>query len=311
MTALACAFRRIWYIVVVSLALVAAAVVYYFHRVPQPAAIPGEHSAIDVRREPNGIDIRGPGVLTLERAQALALERTGLGKLGTMRKPVLIEAQNLHIPFIGKKFEGKQAWEVTFDDVRLKLPSQGDEHKEKYTRIFRVLLDAHTGQVLLITSRLAGTSQNSYEQPPDWYAENDMRGDGEVCEGLPDSVPRVTFLDALEAILRDGYADPCLAKEIYAVCVIQVKPGIQGLVSRPIWAITLNDIPPMRFHASENEPDSESNHVRIWVHTQYGDAFMGSNTPQAAPTRGWKSIEEKEGRGRKELGEMEGPWSRK
>jgi hypothetical protein len=233
--------------------------------------------------------------LTSAEALTIALERTGLGPLGKVHDPVLVVAHDLHVPFIGEKYEGRTVWEVCFEDVCLKLPSQTEECKEQHTRKFRVRLDADTGQVIVITSVLSESRLQDPEAPPDWYAEEQLWEDGERYLGLPKEVPPISFLEATDGILRGRYANPFSAKEIHAVCVLmQIREGDV----RPGWAITLNGIL-VAFHGGY-VPESQRDHLRIIVDAQTGKAVMGTTCPQREPRFGWIDEDEKAGRRRQE-----------
>jgi len=217
--------------------------------------------------------------ITAEQAQSLAIKVTGFKNIGRLVKTALVPAKNLHLPFLGKRLEGRLAWEVVFGDVRLKLPSAPAEYKDNYTRQFRVVLDAQNGQLFCINSLLSGaTSDEATMMPDDDYANEQMRYNEAFYVGLPPGQPTVTFVDALDTAMRSGDS-PYEAREIHAVSVMQ-QVGEHNPRARAIWAITLSGIP-LILSVSHPEVEPEAgDHIRIIIGASDGKCYYSTNLPQ-------------------------------
>ena len=102
----------------------------------------------------------------------------------------------------------------------------------------------------------------------------------EIYHGFPAEPPKISFLDALDAI--GGH--PLLAKEIYALYVMESEMKSQP---RPVWAITLRGIPPLHFitvppGVSQDKlpPIWQRNHFRYVVNAVTGKVLFATNSPQ-------------------------------
>lgn len=118
----------------------------------------------------------------------------------------------------------------------------------------------------------------------------------ETYHGFPANPPQVSFLDALSAVAtKGGVGNPFLAKEIYAVYVMESRrPGTRwGWNPRPVWAITLRGLPyiPLkgRGPSPRDVPDEElvpmwqSNHMRNVVDAITGNVLFATTIPQPLP----------------------------
>ncbi len=182
-------------------------------------------------------------------------------------------------PFLWRQRIGKRAWLVTFVNVSLKLPSAIAGYRDPYRRQFDVLLDEDSGELLSITSLFRGAAPDMRPQPSGEVAERQLSAEKETYEGVPAEDPRVTFLGALDIILSKGMGSPFLAKEIFAVYVMEAR---MGSPARPVWAITLRGIPPISAHGpyADEVPVWQRNHMRNVIDAKTGEFLFATNSPQ-------------------------------
>jgi hypothetical protein len=182
-------------------------------------------------------------------------------------------------PFLAKNIVKRQAWSVEVDNVSLKLKSAVPNFKDRYVRTFFVVIDQQTGQLLRITSESAGTATDLRSPPTADTAETQLRASGETYHDLPLEVPKVSFLDALDAVLSRGKGSPFLAQRIRAAYVIESDGGA---APRPVWAITLEGIPPMQPHGRRptEVPAWQRDHIRNIVDATSGAVLFATTIPQ-------------------------------
>jgi hypothetical protein len=216
-----------------------------------------------------------------------AKRRTGLGdparKVSAER--VLVSATDA--PFVAAKIIGRRAFRVTFEDIRLKLPSSIPGFPDRYRRRFVVLLDEETAQVLGIENPYEGQDPDLLPPPSSASAEAQIRGTDEVYTGLPDEPPKVTFLGALDAVLSKGVGSPFEAKSIQGLYVMHSR---MGSPPRAVWVVTLWGLPPLETGAPRGPraapvPAWQRNHMRNVVDATTGQVLFATTVPQPDPPK--------------------------
>jgi hypothetical protein len=212
-------------------------------------------------------------------------ELTGFGTLKAITKSFeRVDVNDDNTPFLHSQINRKRnIWRVRIKNVRLKLKSAIPWLKDRYVRNFEVLVDPNTGHLLRIRSKFDGHDPNMLPEPPAEVAEEEMRNSGnEIYHGFPLDPPKISLLDALDAVMGSPY----LAKEIYAVHVIQSDMGSKP---RAVWAITLRGIPPItrigpsRVRAKELLPVWQLNHIRNVLDASTGKLLFATSCPQPLP----------------------------
>jgi hypothetical protein len=225
----------------------------------------------------------GTDLNKLDNVDAYVDKLTGFETLEEIRKSFgRVDVNDDNTPFLHRQINGKKnVWRVEIKNFRLKLKSVWPRYKDKYLRNFEVLVDPNTGHLLRIRSKFDGYDPNMLPEPPAEVAEARIRGGGyEIYHGFPAEPPKISFLEALDAI----GVHPLSAKEIYALYVMESKMKSQP---RPVWAITLRGIPPLRMVSvppgvSQDKlpPIWQRNHFRYVVNAVTGKVLFASTSPQ-------------------------------
>lgn len=216
-------------------------------------------------------------------------ELTGFGELeGISKSFERVDINDDNTPFLHREIIGKKGiWRIEIKNVRLKLKSAPPGFKDKYVRKFQVFVDPNTGHLLKVTSTFDGNDPDMLPEPPAAVAETRMKNSGnEMYHGFPAEAPKLSFLDALDIICSRGYPSPFVAKEIYAVYVIESKMGSRR---RPVWAITLRGIPPIAPPrppgVTKDSPVWQRNHIRVVVNARNGKMLFATSVPQPLPPK--------------------------
>ncbi|GMV96053.1 MAG: hypothetical protein HRF43_08465 [Phycisphaerae bacterium] len=181
------------------------------------------------------------------------------------------------LPFCPGLARGNPVWKVYFDGGSLVLKSGMPGYQDRYRdqRKFIVLLDESMSKVLSIRSEFKGATGDMRPEPCIALPEN-----GESYTGPPDVEPKLTFIDAVDAVLSKGIGSPYLAKEIYGSYVMYSKPGSDA---RPVWVITLRGLPPIpsygRPPGAPEPPAWMRNRRRNVVDAMTGEVLFATNTP--------------------------------
>lgn len=223
----------------------------------------------------------------LDNVEAYADKMTGFGTLEQIRKSFgRFDVNDDNTPFLHRQINGKKnVWRIEIKNVRLKLKSVWPRYKDNYLRNFEVLVDPNTGHLLRIRSKFDGYDPNMLPEPPAEWAEARIRGAGyEIYHGFPAEPPKISFLEALDAIMTKGVTSPLLAKEIYASYVMESEMKSQP---RPVWAITLRGIPPLQtitvppgVSKDKLPPIWQRNHIRFVVNAVTGKVLFANTSPQ-------------------------------
>ena len=145
--------------------------------------------------------------------------------------------------FLSQELAGKhvvRSIQTTF--LTLKLKSATPAFPDKYAgqRVFTVLIDKQTGQLLNVRSRFLRDARDMRPEPNATSAQAQLEATGERYLAFPTIDPKITFLDALDVVLSSGIGSPFHAKEIDGLYVMHSKGESDP---RPAWVITLRGPP--------------------------------------------------------------------
>ena len=231
----------------------------------------------------------GVSAMDLKRqsdVEAYVDELTGFAELEGISKCVRrVDVNGDNTPFLHAQINGKRdVWLVEIENVRLRLKSAPPGFEDKYVRNFQIFIDPNTGHLLKITSTFDGNDPNMLPEPPAAVAERQMRNsEREIYYGFPTDPPKISLLDALDAILSKGRGNPLLAREILAVYVTHFRRRSRW---RPVWSVTLRGIPPVAvkgprgLHQGKWPAVWQSNYVRNVVDANSGQVLFATNIPQ-------------------------------
>lgn len=176
-------------------------------------------------------------------------------------------------PFLADQINGKEVWVVRVDSVDIRPEEailNGDNRWDK--KNFEILLDPVSGQVLRIST--SSTASNLTPEPDSRTASAELSFRGERYCAFLDSVPEVTFLEALNAAAG---CTPLVAEEIIAVCVLHSEGDRRP---RPVWIITSRGVPPFEFTSfSKEAPEQDRSRVRCIVDATTGKWLSMSVAP--------------------------------
>ncbi len=152
----------------------------------------------------------------------------------------LVSLKEDNTPFLSERIIGRPLWQVTIPKWKLDLPSAIPGFEDRYERTFDILVDPVNGTILKIASRWPQGIPEMAPEPPAEQAEVQMINSGlERYHRFPQDKPAITFLQALDVVLREGSSSPLVAKQIIAHYVVHSKMGGEP---RPVWAITFRGI---------------------------------------------------------------------
>lgn len=175
--------------------------------------------AIDIALKVTGFD-KTPDALAFARRETLATDNT---------------------PLVHEKIIGHPLWRVTIANVT--ISTRDGKKSNPYIHAFDVLVDAETGQVFKITS-LWTTDMEPKEELRSLISKQEsdknFRSSGRFPGGIPEDLPKVTFLQAVQ---RSEVGDIIHAKQIEGIYVIF---SMQGGTQRPAWVIFHYGFPPHR-----------------------------------------------------------------
>ena len=213
-------------------------------------------------------------------ALQIAFERTGFAGDRNRSKATLSENVSLetiasdNTPFLANIIVGRRVWKVKINDVALSLPSWVPSFAAKQRpRDYEVWIDSATGVLFRIESRSQVVDTDLAPEPPSDTATKMLKGCGEAWLGFPETIPPITFQEALNAA---GAANPVEAREIVAWCVMF---SLSGKPAIPTWQIIGRGIPPFEFHEHPERPLYKRNRMRSVVDAVTGKEIMFSNMP--------------------------------
>lgn len=213
-------------------------------------------------------------------AVAVAKEVTGFG-VPSRAAPFVdrITIKDDDTPFLARQLVGTVAWRVEFEDISLTLKSAVSSFQDPYRRSFIVLIQEETGILWSVKSVSDKKDIDLKPEPSAAVAEEQLGPEGEIYVGLAAANPGISFLNALDVILKRGNSSPFLAKEFYAVYVLE---SIHGATPLPVWSITLRGIPPIPVteRYGNTIPVWQRNRMRSVVDANSGKLFFSTNSPQ-------------------------------
>lgn len=195
--------------------------------------------AIDIALKATGLD-KVPDILVSARREILAFDNT---------------------PLLHERIVGRPLWRVTIDNVT--LTSRYEKGKNPYIHAFDVLIDAQTGQVLKVISLWpADTEPKEEVRALISTQEYDVmfRGNDQCFPGgIPEDLPQITFLSAVEKASGEDFTIITDAKQIEGIYVMFSPPPPPNKKSRPAWVIIHHGFPPFRIVPPPVSPGKSGN----------------------------------------------------
>jgi hypothetical protein len=180
-------------------------------------------------------------------------------------------------PFLHGQITGRPVWHVAIAHWTLHLKSAPADEHDQYPRVFDLYIDPTNGRLLKAISRWPEGVPPVAPEPSAQSAEEQMPRSGqERYLAFPEVPPRVSLLQALDTVMKDGAGSPYLAKQILAHYVMQSWMGGEP---RAVWAITLRGIPPIKPPDQGLSADA-LNHMRNIVDGQTGKWLGAGTCPQ-------------------------------
>lgn len=216
---------------------------------------------------------------TQEQGAAIAHARRILGLPRNPSLPAsaeLITVVQDNTPYLSEQVVGRPIWHVVVEKCRFVLPSGGDALEDKYERTFDILIDPRDGALLRISSRLSvGVPALPREACATSATEQMMNAGGERYYGFIAGAPAITFYEALAGLIQSGH-NPLQATQLVGQHVLWSRLDWEP---KPVWAVTLNGIPPFEA-AYPGVPVEARNHMRYIVDSKTGKELCGTTTPQ-------------------------------
>jgi hypothetical protein len=216
----------------------------------------------------------------VERAIAL----TGLNIVSGQVSAQLATINDTNTPFLAAQLKNRAGWCVEFDAAsftgKLKSSQAGYRDPFEAQRKFVVSIDSKTGQLLSIKSQFKGEDGGLEPEPDTKTAESQLKAGGEVYSGFPTVDPKITFLEAVDAVLAQGIGSPFVAKEVNGLYVMDSRVGSPP---RPVWIITLRGLPPRPSHWSKENANTQvqSTTMRNVVDAKTGKCLFATNFPRS------------------------------
>jgi len=179
-------------------------------------------------------------------------------------------------PYLSGDIVDRPVWHVTVEDWSVVVPSLSSGISDRFVRTLDAYLDPTDGKLLKLETRWpAGEPPLGPPPSAETAVEQMRRSDNHVYHRFPAEPPKVTFLDALDAIVEQAGAQPTVARQIIAHYVVWSTTSRQP---RAVWAITLRGIPPyfLRGRAVSDEPRFQ---LRYIVDATTGKFLRSSNAP--------------------------------
>jgi len=203
--------------------------------------------------------IRSGDVACAESIKMLGLPESVLAK--SSAKLVTLVVNNT--PYLSEQLVGTPLWHVVIQDWPKKI---------KYVTPLDVYVDPVKGRVLELRTRWPEGEPPIAPEPSAESATRQMSGRGphDVFHGFPESLPKVSFLDALDALSWRTQA-----KQVVARCVMWSVVGGKCTEPRPVWVITLRGVKLPR------RPESAARYSRHYiVDAEIGRVRSHTNIPK-------------------------------
>ncbi len=215
-----------------------------------------------------------PSLSSSDIAISRAMAYTGFAKTQEFSlskgnvEAVLTTPGEAAVKLMKDKSAGDSLWQVTLRDVRFTLIDKSRPFREQQHRDFTIWLDAVTGKLIRIHSRLVDTAGSVPRMP--FYPELERLLVGNINDiyyGYPDTLPVLTLYD----ILQTAGSEPFNRKEITAYYVIQSRMGANP---RPVWILDIGGVAPMeRPNGGGSKTDWDINHMQRTLDPSSGAAF--------------------------------------
>ena len=236
----------------------------------------------ELKTHPNHLGPENNALENAEAAQARCNDVTGLGRILAVASCAQVKPTHDTTPFLHRQIALMPAWRVTYGAGSLVLRAATSEERDQYQRTFVALVEKATGRIISVTSSFVGPRGDMRPEPSAASAERQLKARKEAYLGLPTVAPKVTFLDALNVVLRSGTSSPLQAKEIAGQYLLHTHLGSEP---KPVWIITLRGVPPIPpvgppgMDAS-TVPVWQLNHLRVVIDAMTGQFIFGSSDPQ-------------------------------
>lgn len=183
------------------------------------------------------------------------------------------------VPFVSARFRGKTIWKVTLPNI---VPSDLDSEQRGYDPTpftFVASIDAQTGELISVDATKPHQDPDVLPEPSIAAAESDLHSVGERYEGIPTELPKVPLQRVIQNLGNISFA-----KELHAVYVLH---SIHKKETKPVWAITLRGLPPIRPKGGDPDavPTWQRNHLRYVVDSTTGEVLFITNLPQPEATK--------------------------
>ena len=182
-------------------------------------------------------------------------------------------------PFLHEKVKGrKNVWLVEMKNFHLKIKTPDPDFKDRYNRNFKILIDPNNGELLRISSKYDGNDPDVGTAPNAEKVEKEFPNRKYL--GFPDTLPNISFIDALNIVQKFGVGMPYNAKEIDAQYVWYSDEFRTKGEPQLVWIIDLRGIPPIAPPLSDDATDIRAvNHIRYVINAETGIILQAGNSP--------------------------------
>lgn len=222
-----------------------------------------------------------PDILEADRRKIETFSLLAFGKI--REQPVRIEVENrrseeVRVPFLSGQLESRSVRRVVVTGVRIALDVDGVVFEEDKQRDFEMWVDDASDSIIRVASRWPDNTLPAMPEPPPDVAVAQMeRAGDEKYHGFVDGKPKMSFLEAVAAVKRDGI-DPFGAAQIIGEYVIWSRIGFSP---RPVWAVTLRGIPFQGTTGNTKERGVRDSVMRYIVDPEERRWICAGNTPHA------------------------------
>jgi len=159
---------------------------------------------------------------------------TGLDAISSIESMAYVPATDANVPFLNDGLKGQMGLKVIFRRNRFQL-QPGRNVPGGRVHLFSALFD-HDGDHLLGV-RSAPDFGESIDIPSVEVTERGLQKGEQMFYSFPSRAPKITFLEALNVIDREGVGDPLEAKQITGYYVSYSRTGKYSRM-RQVWVIT-------------------------------------------------------------------------
>jgi hypothetical protein len=219
--------------------------------------------------------------LTLDTALSLFFKGVGLQPVAGINGRLVEakEANDVQVPFLQDDLASQLTWEFRVEDMSLSPPPGVLVESKSVECTLTAWLDAYTGRPIFVILRVKNGKGPLRAPAEARSAARKLLEIQEVYHAFPTNAPNISFLNALDHVLRRGIGNPFDAQEVVGLYVMESRNGSDPL---PVWAITLRGIPPRQPHGRDHGvvPEWQLNHIRDVIDANTGDILFATNVPQ-------------------------------